>query len=430
LRLAPPYAVVAGALLGGVFVVRAAYGIPAARADWRARQVDHSWGYAEAGREYDRAALAGSPSGALWHAGWSRVKLWHTLHSADRFGPAGAKLLQESASRYLRVRIASPGSAWATAALSDVYMRRERAARVHRTIGLEALSNGPWPLVGDDGRIAIGLLRTAILREPNRFDYRDQMVLTLEDMGLHEEALVAMADAARVLPDIRAHDDFTLEDLPRDLMETFWKTARAVPVGEAPILSREQQLISAGQLGRQLGHLAEAEADLRGALRSEATAAGLAEDSFHLAQVLVDLGRFDEAEPLLERAARESVFEPGVAETRARIAMKQERWGDALQHLRTARRLQPRELWILLDIARVAQKTEDWDQAEEALKWAILVHPEEPAPRAAIVELFLAKGEKASARGALDEFAQKFGRTDDVARLERSMAAPLDPAPR
>ena len=72
-----------------------------------------------------------------------------------------------------------------------------------------------------------------------------------------------MADAARVLPDFFAHQDFSFESLPRDLVETFWRTSRKLGPADAPSQSRERHLLSLGQLGRRLGHLEEAEQDLR-----------------------------------------------------------------------------------------------------------------------------------------------------------------------
>jgi tetratricopeptide (TPR) repeat protein len=192
-------------------------------------------------------------------------------------------------------------------------------------------------------------------------------------------------------------------------------------------MPRDSYLLSLGQLGRRLGHLEEAEHDLRAALDLPGTKVVHAELAFHLGLVLCDLGRFDEAETHLARAAQEPVFGPGVAGTRAHIAIKRERWPEALVQLREARRLQPRELWILLELATVAQKVGSWDEAEEALRWAILVHPEDPAPRRTMVGMFLAKGEKARAKAALDEYVAAFGRSDDVARMEQALADPLDP---
>jgi tetratricopeptide (TPR) repeat protein len=405
-RVASPYAVVAGAIVAGVFAARAAEPL------------------------IDRGPVGADRSEALWRAGRSKVKAWYGFSASERSGPQGDEALRAAAALFLEERNSSPGSAWSTVELGSVYACRESASRLRRSVDLAALERGPWALVGDDGRIAIGLTRAAIERESSSFEFRDRLVLLLEENGLHADAVSAMVEAARVLPDFNAHPDFTFKTLPRDLIETFWRTARALGPADAPLLSRDRFLLSLGQLGRALGHLDEAEQDLRAVLNMPGTTLGHAEDAFHLGLVLVDRGRLDEAETMLARADREPVFEPGVAATRARIAGMQERWAEALEHLRELRRLQPREQWVLLEFARVAQKTKSWDQAEESLRWAMLVHPEDPAPHRAMVEMFLAKGEKESARRALDEYVRSFGRTEDAAQMERAVAEPLDPARR
>ena len=428
MRFASPYPVVVGTLVVGLFVARAVTGVPAGWAYARGRASEAAGRFSEAGPLMDRAAVGGNLTRALWRSGRSRMKSWGLLPAGDRFSGIGDETLRAVAVRFLTARAASPGSAWFLSALGDVYTLRARSARARRVADLETLARGPWALVGDDGRIAIGLIRAAIVREPNSFEHRDQLVFLLEENGLHGDALRAMDESARVLPDFGAHPDFIFEELSRDLVETFWRTSRALAPSDVPLLSRDRYLLSLGQLGRRLGHLAEAEQDLRAALNEPGTEMSRAETAFHLGLVLVDLGRLDEAETLLARAVREPVFGPGVANTRARIAVMRERWPEALAQLREARRLQPRELWVLLDIARVAQKAESWDQAEEALRWAILVHPEDPAPRRAMVEMFLAKNEKERARGALDEYVRSFGRTEDAARMEQALARALDPA--
>ncbi len=412
MRVASPAAAVAGALLAGLFAARAATGVAAASAYRRGFVLDAGGRHAEAAPLLERGAVGADRAEALWRAGRSRVEAWSRLPVSERSGPGGDKALRAAAVRFLLQRIVSPGTAWPTAELGNVYACRENVSRSRRTTDLAALDRGPWPLIGDDGRVAIGLTRAAIDREPSSFEFRDRLVLLLERNGLHEDALRAMVEAARVLPDFNAHPDLTFESLPRDLVEIFWRTARALGPADAPLLSRDRYLLSLGQLGRRLGHLDEAEQDLRAALNMPATTLGHAEDAFHLGLVLIDLGRLDEAEIMLARAVREPVFGPGVAQTRARIAVMRERWPEALEQLREARRLQPRELWILLEFSRVAQKAGSWDQAEEALRWAMLVHPEDPAPHRAMAEMFLAEGEKESAR------------------LEQALAEKLDPARR
>jgi predicted Zn-dependent protease len=113
---------------------------------------------------------------------------------------------------------------------------------------------------------------------------------------------------------------------------------------------------------------------------------------------------------------------------RAHIAEKQERWGEALDRYREVRRLRPRELATLFAVARLAEKSGGWGEAEEALRWAAMIHPEDPAPRRALVEMLVAQGDHTRARQALDDYVRLFGRTDDAARLEQSLASAVDPA--
>ena len=408
-------------LIAGFFVARAAYGIPAAWDGRRGQALMDQRQFGDATALLDHAALGADRAGMMWMAGRSWVGYWFSLREDVREAPRGEDALRAATARFLAVRVASPASAWSTSELADVYACRESIVRSRRVTDLDALDRGPWALVSDDGRIAIGLARAAVLREPNSCAMRDRLALLLDENGLRAEALAAMADAARVLPDFFSHPELTFDSLPVELVDSFWRAARDVDPDDVPLLSRERQFLAVGLLGRRLGHLNEAERDFRSALNTPDTRLSHAEAAFHLGLVLVDRDRFDEAETMLARAVLEPVFEPGVAETRARVAIKRERWTDALLQLREVRKTRPRDVPVLVQFAWVAQKAAAWDQAEEALRWAILVHPEDASPRRALVEMFLAKGEKAAARRALDEYVLSVGTTDDVTRLEATM---------
>jgi tetratricopeptide (TPR) repeat protein len=403
--------------------------VPAAWAYRKGAALDAAGRHADAGPWFDRGAVGADRSEVLWRAGRSRLDQWNALPAVDRKTARGNELLGTATARFLEARVASPASAWWAAEIGSVYACRESVARAVRVTDLAALDRGPWSLIGDDGRIAIGLTRAAIQREPNSSEMRDQMVVLLEDNGLHAEALAAMADAARVLPDFNLHPTFSFDALPRDLVETFWRTARSVAPGDAPLLAWERVLLSSGQLGRRLGHLDEAAADLRTALDAPGTPLDLAEVAFHLSLVLIDLSRFDEAEPMLARAAREPAFTQAVAGARARIAEKRERWPEALEQMRIVRGFQPREIGVLLEFAWLAQKARSPGEAEEALKWGVVVHPENPALRRALVDLYVALGQKANARRALDDYILAFGNTGDATRMEQSLAEALDRSP-
>ena len=427
MRIASPLAAAAGVLVAGAFIARAVPGVPAAWAERQGRILEAQKEYLAAIPLTDRGNVLVDRSDALWRSARVRVKYWYTLPDSDKNGPRGDETLREAARLLLRARASAPAATWLTGALGYVYICRERMSRSHRTLNLAELEGGPWHLVGDDGRIAIGLSRAAIAGEPNGFESYDELVFLLESYGLREDAMRAIADAARVLPDFDAHDEFGFDTLPREIIEAFWRASRALPAADAPFQLRERHLLSLGQLGRRLGHFAEAEEDLRAALNAPGTSLAHAEDAFHLAQVLIDVGRLDEAETFLAAAVREPVFAPGVAQSRARIAALQERWPDALEQLREARRFYPRDVPLLLQFSAVARQAGAWNEAHEALRWAILVHPEDPAPRRATVELFLAEGERERAKDALDEYVVSFGRTEDAVRLEQAVGVPLDP---
>ena len=409
-----------------VFIVRAVVGIPAAQAFQRGQRLVDIGEYAAAGPALEKAETGAVRPYALWLAGQTALGVWDALESEQKAGPAGHAALAHAASLFLRAQVRSPASAWYVASLAGIYARRESVQRATAVFDLADLGRDPWLRVGDDGRIAIGLVRMALERQPTGFEFADQLALLLLANGLEVEAVKAIEESARILPDFGAHPNLVFEALPRTMVEAFWRSSRAVAPGDAPLILRERHLLSLGILGRRLGHLDEAEHDLREALRSPGTDLFHAEDAFHLGLVLWDAKRAAEAEAMLVLAARQPVFRPGVAETRARIAESEGRFDDALASLREARRLKPRELGVLLAFARVAGKLENWDAAEEALKWAQVVHPSNPAPDRAMAEMYLDKGDVELARGAVGRLKAMVGPTEEVVALEARLAPPLD----
>jgi tetratricopeptide (TPR) repeat protein len=422
--------IAAGGLVAAVFVARAAIGVPSARAYHQGARLAASGDVAAAIPLLGAGELGANRSEALWLSGEARLGVWDASPEQERHGSPGDRTLRAATASFLKGRSAAPASAWYGAALGQVYARRESLRRERRTVDLAEIVRGPWALLGDDGRVAVGLVRAAIEQQPTSFEFRDQLVLLLLGNGLRADALEAVGESARVLPDFGAHPGLSFESLPRDVVEQFWNVSRAVTPADAPLMLRERHLLSLGQLGRRLGRLDEAEQDLREALRAPGTDLFHAEDAFHLGLVLIDAGRPDEAEPMLAMAARQPVFAPGVAAVRARLAEAQGRPADALDRLREARLLEPKDLGVLLDFARVAGSIGEWDQAEEALRWADVTHPGDPAPERAMVVLYLAKGDGARARSALDRFRGLVGDTAEVAEFERRLSSSLDQVPR
>ena len=403
-------------LLAAAFALRAIVGVPAAVAFRHGKAAAGEGRLGEAATLLPRAAVGVHRPGARWFEGQVALGAWDANPTP--------RDLERASSAFLSALRGWPASGWPLAGLAGVYLRREQAARASRPVDLSELEH-PWTLVGDDGRVGVGLLRMAIEREPTNFDFRDHLVLALDANGLHSEALDAIRASAAVLPEFRAHELLSFEGLPRDLVEAFYEEARE-QVGRAPLQLVERQLLAVAQLGRRLGHLQEAEADLRRALTARGSAIFHAEDAFHLALTLIDLERGPEAEPFLARAAEFSVFAPEVEAQRARIAERESRDADALEHLRRARGLQPRESRYALEFARVATRLRAWDQAREALRWASVVDPGSPDPWRGLVEVSLAAGDRAAASADLAAYVRKAGETPDAARLSAELARLLD----
>jgi tetratricopeptide (TPR) repeat protein len=412
-------------LLAATFALRAILGVPAAVAFRQGRQAAGEGRLADAARALPRGAFGADRSEAKWFEGQVALGAWDARSPADRSSERARHDLERAASAFLCALRAVPASGWPVAGLAGVYLRREQAARASRVVDLAELDRGPWALLGDDGRVGVGLLRRATEREPTNFEFRDQLVLELEANGLHEEAVRAMRDAAAVLPNFAAHEAFSFESLPRDVVEAFYEESRA-RTGRVPLQLLERQLLSLAQLGRRLGRLTEAEADLRRALTASGSEIFHAEDAFHLALTLIDQGRGAEAEAFLARADAVSVFSPEVAAQRARIAERAGRDAEALEHLRRARALEPRNLRYCLEFARVAIRQRAWEQAREALKWGMVVDPGSPEPWRGLVEVSLAAGDPRTASAELDAYVGRAGETPDAVRLRAELARLLD----
>ena len=408
--------------LAAIYAGRAAVGVPRAAAFARGSAAAAEGRFAEALRGLEQGGVGSLRSEALWLAAQVHLGAWDIVPAAERASPRATVALSEAARDFLAAGVEAPTTGGWSGGLAEVYRRRERARRSTVPLDLASLSWGPWERLGDDGRIAIGLTRRTIERLPNEFLWRDALVILLEENGLRDEALAAMRESARVLPDFGPHPDFDFERMPRPLVEAFYDASREA-VGSAPFMLRERHLLSLGLLARRLGRLDEAERHLREALESPGSAAFHAEDAFHLAWVLIDTQRYEDAERYLEHAESLPVFREGVASARASVAIRHERWQEALGHLETARRLAPRRVDLCLAFADVAARLGAWDRALESLAWASVIAPDDPLPRARIVDIYLQSGDRVRATAAFHEFQGRFGPSAETTRLAAALAA-------
>ncbi len=407
--------------LVGLYGTWAARGVVAGAAYFRGVPLAASARYAEALPFLERAAAGSQRLEALWLRGEVRLGLWDRLDPARRGGEEGSRLLAAAASDYLGAAAACPASGWPWSGLAETYERLERLGRPERSFDLSSLREGRWAAIGRAGRVAVGMAKIAIEKEPSVAAHHDGLALILFRLGLEKEGLEAVRASAQVLPVFDAHAYSTLDPVPQKVFEVFVDGSRKA-LGNVPLLSRERHLLALGQLERRLGRLEQAETDFRAALRQPANAVSRAEDYFHLALVLMDRRRWREASDAFGHAARASVFRATSAVLQARIAEADGRPGEALEHLAAARALDARNLTLVLEYARLARRLGRWDRAVEALRWVIVLEPRQPGPWAELARTHLEAGDVAAAESVVWEMDRDLGPTPESTSLREELA--------
>lgn len=371
-----------------VFVFRAGVGWVAGMADSQGRRLSAAGRYESAIPLLDRGAIGQNRVATLWLAGEARLGLYQVELDqdapAERLDPLLAETFQVETDAISR----SPASGWTWASLADVYHQQERE-RIHsRGLSLGMVEENRWAFVNRPGRIAIGLLRTAIEREPTQYLFYDQLAFVLFDYGLMDEAIEVVRQSATVQPDFGQHEYTRLPTIPAFVLDAFVESSRE-SLGNAPLIQQFNHLLALGKLELRRGKSVEAERDLRAALERPGTEINYSEARFLLGIALKNQGRHDEAVALFIEAAEEPVFRPASLAARAAIAEQAGDLEQALSLMRQARRLEPRQLDYGLSYARMAVRFEKPEWAEEALRWSIQVHPRDPRPLRQLERLLL-----------------------------------------
>jgi tetratricopeptide (TPR) repeat protein len=402
--------------VAAIYAYRAADGVVAGLALREGRRLALGGHYDEALPLLERSARGLQRFEQLWQSGEARLGVWDDLAAKQAPAERLDAVLARAAGDYLEAASACPPSGWPWAGLAAVYERRDRAARAKRPLDLSRLGEPEWTRLGRDGAVAVGLARKGVAISPNVFGLRDELVKILLDLGLRESAREALRESARVQPIPVVHEALGVGSMPPDLMEAFAAGAREA-LGNVSLTNRATHLVGLGTLERKLGHLDQAETDLRAALAEPAAPLTRAEAAFHLALVLIDKGDARQARVFLAEADKSPAFRQDVAWRLASLAEASGDLRDALDHLQTLRRIDPRNRGWALEVARVARKLQDWNVALEALRWAVRMKPDDASARAALVETLHEKGDMAAASSALAEFERTLGRSPETERL-------------
>lgn len=412
-----------GVALVAVYAVRAVSGVIGGVAYSRGSRFAAQGDFYQALRHLEWAASGLDPAGLAWLRAQVRQGLWERmLEEGGGRTSQTDRVLRDCYNDYAEAIRLSPASGWYLTNLGDLYQDVEIEERVDQVLSLDLLDSGPWAFVGRPGRIAIGLCRLGIAREPNVYTLQDRLALLYFDNGLTEPGLEAVRESARIQPMWYLHPFRDLNPMPEGLLDAFAEASREA-LGDTPLLGRSVHLVALGKVELQRGEYAQAEADLRAALAAPGHWMNHAEASYYLGYALMEQERYDEALEALLGAEEHPSMVPLSLAAQALVAERTGHVEEALELLRRLRRLAPRTLAYTLEFARVARRLELWEQCEDALKWARITHPGDARPHADLVLLYIDTDDPSDALRALDELARVEGESDRVVRLRQRIQA-------
>jgi len=365
--------------------------------------------------EIERGALGPERAAMLWLAGETQLGQYQSRVVEDATEEELDELLRGAFSSNSEAISLSPASGWYWSSLADAYHQRERRFLYRFGRPLDLVGQDRWAFVGRDGRIALGMMRMAIEREPSQYVFLDQIAFALLDYGMREQALAAVRESARVQPDFGMHAYTRLTPLPGDVLDAFADGSRSA-LGKTPLMPRVIHHLALGRLELRRGNAVQAERDLREAVEVPGTGLNRADASYRLGQALQMQVRYDEAIEAFVEAETDPIFEPLGLRARATIAEERGELELALKLLRRARRLRPGELDYALTYARIAIEFGRLDWAGESLRWARTKHPRDPRPVRMLLGLSLEQGDRSSVESLRRE-------------LERLESPPLSAAP-
>lgn len=377
--------------------------------------------YEAAVRKLDRGAVGIHRFEARWMGAEVRLGRWDRMEDPVAYGEEGVRTLREAARDFLASEREVAASGWPLSGLASTFRRVEQVEAAARPVDLSSLGKPAWARIGRAGRIAVGLGRLSIDREPTVPARRDALAETFRMLGLRDEAAAAIRDSARIQPVFEKHPGFDPDRMDRALIEAFYEGAREA-LGRVPMTRPMEHLLSLGKSAFRLERFDEADAWFRRVLDGPAGRLDLAEARFWLGLVSEKRGRFEDAEGFFASVVSVPNFRPASLDRIARLAERRGDWRGAYERLDLLRREQPGRPEFVVRWAAAAVRAGEAARAVEGIRSTLVRLPGEPDLRAALVEALVAAGNVEGASRELEAFAERFGGDPRLDGLRRKVA--------
>jgi tetratricopeptide (TPR) repeat protein len=364
--------------------------------------------YGPAVAELDRGAVGIHRFEARWMAGEVRLGIWDRMDDPAAYGAEGVRTLSEAAREFLASEREVAASGWPLSGLATAYRRVEQVEAAGRPVDLASFGKPPWARIGRAGRIAVGLGRLAVGREPTVSARRDALVETFSRLGLPDEAASALRESARIQPVLEKHHDLDPGRMERTLIEAFHEGAREA-LGNVPMTRPIEHRLSLGKSAFRLERFEEADAWFREVLDAPAGRLDFAEARFWLGLVSERRGRLEDAGVFFSSVLSIPAFRPAALDRLARLAERRGDWRGVYERLDLLRREQPGRPEFVVRWAAAAIRSGEAARAVEGVRAGLVRSPGDPDLRAALVEALLAAGDVEGASRELEAFAERFG---------------------
>lgn len=403
-----------------VFVVRAGYGLVAGLSFSEGRRLARIGRYEQALPLLDRAVVGELAPEALWLAAEVRLGLWQQRIEDGADPEDVASLLAEAYVDASAALAGNPASGWYWMSLGNLYHQAERLSAHRQGVPLNLAGQDRWAFVGRPGRIAIGMMRIGLTREPNWYPFHDQLAYVYYDYWLRAEALEAVYRSALALPVYELHAYRTLRPPDPDIVDAFARGALD-SLGHVPWMWPVRHRIALGRLEVRRENWVEAEAHLRKALDLEGIPLNVAEAHYYLGLSLNGQGRFEEGRTALIEAEKQPPMEPLSVIAQADLAERLDQWERALDLWARAKRLDPHRIDVQLRLAQAARATGHHDRAIHTLREAARSNPARAEPLVELTALFLEQKDFAKARAALADLERRSPAHPSIVTLRRQL---------
>ena len=426
-------------LLTALYAWRAGTGWYGGLAYVRGKHATEHGEFKKAIEELDKGVVGDRKATALWLRAQSNLGYWQELAQREKAGrdvplDEGQKVddyLVRAHQDYLHALSLSPASGWYWVELSELYHLFDGLQRMEQGNLLSFIGRGPWARVGHQGRVAIGMARLGIAREPTVFSFHDRLTTMLLNYGMEDLAAEAVRESAKVQPLFYLHDLARPQDLSPPVLDAFAEGARE-SLGNAPMMQLGLHYIALGRVEIHRGNYTQAIEDLEKALELPGHTLNRADTLYHLGLAHKGLEQYDRAWKYLEESQIHENTTAGALNAMSEIAVAQGRRDEGLEILRRLRRMYPGRIEYALEFAGLARRLGRRDEAIEALQQVTTLAQDDERGYRGLILLYAEQGDERAARRELESLEQRTGRS--FPRLEQiltaAVAAASDPTAR